>query len=170
MAGHVALDPPPAVGEVRIARRQAPYRMHVIREQNPAIDAKGLAGPDLQDGLPQSQADIRVGQYRLAPFGDNREEVAATRYACSPVIGHGDDDPCRAVVTASVGARRAGATRYVFVRSPREPPVRVSVPCGLAGFTRPTGPGAGPSWRCRAGATRHVLGWPAGFTHRTVVR
>ena len=75
--GEFGFDPLPTGRIIRVAVRQCPDRMQVIRQQDKRRDLKRQLLPHFRDGLPQTAAG-QVGRQNLRPaMSDHREKVHA---------------------------------------------------------------------------------------------
>ncbi len=83
------LDQPPTIGEISIAGRQGPNAMQMIRQHHPAIDHKRPAATDIPHHRAQhiDMPDQSVVRETLQQI--DREEITATGYAVTAVIGQG---------------------------------------------------------------------------------
>ena len=78
--GKSHFDRLPAVGEVRVARRQGPDRVRVVGEHDPGVDLERHEVAHATDGGPQ-QVDVGDQEVGAAVAQVDREEGGAAGYA-----------------------------------------------------------------------------------------
>ena len=81
------LDGFPAIGIIRIANGQDPQAMKVIGQYHPAIDMKGPLAT-CSPYRPSQRRDMPYQKIRTPLQEVYREEIGATGYATTSIIGH----------------------------------------------------------------------------------
>ena len=72
-----------------LVRRQGPQRVHVIWQEHPCLDDKGVLRANRGNTGPQCGAHVRIGQKRLSLKRIDGEEVRTAIHPSATVIGHG---------------------------------------------------------------------------------
>jgi hypothetical protein len=86
--GEASFDQAPAKRKIRIARRQCPYRMEMIRQHDNGVDLKRVLLTHRRDCAPQS-FDV-ISQQRLTSVQEiNGEKPASARNERATIIWHG---------------------------------------------------------------------------------
>ena len=83
-----ALDLRPSQGIIVITLRQTPETMQMIWKQHPSLYEKWIFISYRLHGSSQSGSDILAGKYRAAIMRNQREEIAASGYTGTAVVGH----------------------------------------------------------------------------------
>jgi len=98
-------DSPPAIGEVALAFRKGPKAVHVVRQDDPGVDAKRRLPADLAHCLAQ-RISLRHEQPGAAVAQIHREEIGGAGDPVASVIRHVRE-------YARHRIQRSGATRHI---------------------------------------------------------
>lgn len=78
----------PAKRKIRIAFRQRPQTMEMIRQQNHRFLLKRIFRPGFRDGLMKGTPCRIIGQKRSPPMADHRKEKRPAGLKRTNIIGH----------------------------------------------------------------------------------
>jgi hypothetical protein len=83
-----SLDELPPRREITIVRGQGPEGVHIIRQEHPRLDDKGMLRANRGNPGSQRGTDVHVGEKRLSSKRIDRKEVRAALYPGTMIIGH----------------------------------------------------------------------------------